>query len=155
MSNLLIMYTSQTNAESHTDGYVVPALAVNDGFKQTHSTLVNSGRNTQGKVIGQRTMDRDLVKLELKWNFLLNSQWRDILSKISSSSGRTGGIGEGFYIWIRYYDSQLGYFITREFYPSDRTASVYSINPTTGRPNSWVGCSMNFIDTGNSEEYTD
>jgi len=155
MADLLTMYGSAEEAEGRLNALVLPTPSYNEGLKQTVSTLVNSGRTSEGKVIGQRVLQRDLVKLEVKWNWLLNSQWKNILSTIYTSTGRGSVLTKGFYIWIRYYDMQLGYFITREFYPSDRSAVPFSINKDTGYPNSWVNCTINFIDTGNPTEYID
>ena len=155
MANLLTMYGSEADAEGKLHPFVLPTPSYTDGLKQTVSTIVNSGRTSEGKVIGQRVMDRDLVKLEVKWNWLLNSQWRDVLNAIYSSTGRGTNLTKGFYVWIRYYDMQLGHYITREFYPSDRSATPFSINPATGYPNSWINCTINFIDTGNPTEYID
>jgi len=155
MSEILKMYASESDASLHTNPYVLPSPAYEGGLNQTHSTLVTSGRNSQGTVIGQRTMDRDLVKLTLKWSVLLNSDWQGMLSEIASAVGRTDGTGEGFYVWIRYYDAQANKFLTREFYPSDRTATVFMVDKTTGKPTLWKDCSINFIDTGNSKEYED
>ena len=143
------LYMSQTDAANDTNGMTLPTPAYGSG-QQVVSTIVKSGRTASGRVKTRRVMDRNLVKLNFSWPYLKASQWRDILSAIETS---TATYGTGFYVWIRYYDMETATFKTREFYPSDRTANPFRINPDTKEVKSWINCSINFIDTGNPNEY--
>lgn len=153
MSNAIIAYLNAEDASLGTNGIQLPSPSYSGGLKVTHSTLVDSGRSATGRVIGQKVMNRDLVKLSVSWSWLLNSQWNYILDVVYNSEARTGTYNQGFYIWLNYYDPQYNARITREFYPSDRNATVFSLDKDTGQPTAWTNCSIKFIDTGNSEEY--
>lgn len=149
MASMYTVYMSEADASTGTNGFELPTPAYGSG-QQISSTLVKSGRSASGRVKTKRVMDRNLVKLTLSWPYLTYIQWRDILSTIESSSST---YGSGFYVWIKYFDMESGLFKTREFYPSDRTAQPFRIDPTTKVVKSWINCSVNFIDTGNPTEY--
>jgi len=144
------VYMSEADASAGTNGFELPTPSYGSG-QQISSTLVKSGRSANGRVKTKRVMDRNLVKLTLNWAYLTANQWRDILSTIEDSTS-TFGAG-GFYVWIRYFDMEEAVFKTREFYPSDRTAQPFRIDPVTKAVKSWINCSLNFIDTGNPTEY--
>ena len=141
MANFLTMYTSQSDAESGINALAMPTPSYSSA-KQTASTLVNSGRSAlNGQLYAQRVSERDLAKIEIKWEYLTAIQWSGILTKID-------GGNEGFYVWIKYFDMKANDWVCREFYPSDRTATPFRIDSTTKATLSWLGCKINFIDTG-------
>lgn len=150
MASMYTVYMSEADASAGTNGFELPTPSYGSG-QQISSTLVKSGRSANGRVKTKRVMDRNLVKLTLNWAYLTANQWRDILSTIEDSTS-TFGAG-GFYVWIRYFDMEEAVFKTREFYPSDRTARPFRIDPVTKAVKSWINCSLNFIDTGNPTEY--
>jgi hypothetical protein len=150
MASMYTVYMSEADASAGTNGFELPTPSYGSG-QQISSTLVKSGRSANGRVKTKRVMDRNLVKLTLNWAYLTANQWRDILSTIEDSTS-TFGAG-GFYVWIRYFDMEEAVFKTREFYPSDRTAQPFRIDPVTKAVKSWINCSLNFIDTGNPTEY--
>lgn len=65
----------------------IPALVTVNGvdlpepssYEATTSTIVDSGRNVQGKVVGS-VVRHDVAKVSLKWNYLTAQQWAAILS---------------------------------------------------------------------------
>lgn len=150
MASMYTVYMSEADASAGTNGFELPTPSYGSG-QQISSTLVKSGRSANGRVKTKRVMDRNLVKLTLNWAYLTANQWRDILSTIEDSTS-TFGAG-GFYVWIRYFDMEEAVFKTREFYPSDRTAQPFRIDPVTKAVKSLINCSLNFIDTGNPTEY--
>lgn len=144
MSNFLTIYPTKNDAELGTNPVVMPTPSYSSA-KQTASTIVNSGRSAMdGKIIGQRIMSRDLVKLELGWAYLTASQWSDILKEILKGRG-------GFYVYIKYFDMTENDWRCLEFYPSDRTATPFKLDPTSKEILSWLDCKINFIDTGGEE----
>ena len=145
MATFLTMYKDKNDAQNNANALPLPAPSYSSA-KQTASTMVNSGRSSDGVVYAQRVLDRDLAKIEITWKYLTASQWSGILSKILTGS-------ENFYVWIRYFDMQAGAFKCRQFYPGDRTATPFRLNQTTKEVMSWLDCTVNFIDTGAEELY--
>lgn len=146
MANVLTMYASKSDAQAGINSLALPVPSYQSA-KQTASTMVNSGRSAlNGQLYAQRVNDRDFSKIEIVWKFLTATQWASVLQKIESGE-------EGFYVWIKYFDMKSNDWICRQFYPSDRTATPFVVDPETGAVTSWFDCSVNFIDTG-AEEIT-
>lgn len=144
MATFLTMYADKADAEGNINALAIPTPSYGSA-KQTSSTLVNSGRSAfNGELYAQRVGERDLVKIELQWKYLTASQWSSILSKIGSGE-------HGFYVWIKFFDMTTGTWRCMKFYPGDRTATPFKLDPDTKAVTSWVDCSINFIDTGAQE----
>lgn len=144
MANFITMYKSEDDARNNINALAVPDPAYKSA-KQTASTLVNSGRSSHnGKVYAQRVGDRDFSKLDLTWSYLTATQWSNVLGKILNGD-------ESFYVWIKYFDMQKNDWSIREFYPSDRTATPFTVDSTTKKVLSWIDCSVSFVDTGEDE----
>ena len=47
-------------------------------YSATTSTIVNSGRNVQGKVVGS-VVRHDVAKVALKWKYLTAKQWASVI----------------------------------------------------------------------------
>ena len=97
MATFLTMYKDKNDARNNANALLLPAPSYSSA-KQTASTMVNSGRSSDGVVYAQRVLDRDLAKIEVSWKYLTASQWSAILSKILT--------GTDFYVWIKYFDMQ-------------------------------------------------
>jgi len=151
-SGYYILYTNQTDARDATNGYIMPNPSYASGGV-TISTLVNSGRSASGRLKTSLVMNRNLSKLTMKWAYLPADEWAKILGKVRLSTTSTD-YGNGFYVWIKYYDMEYGLFKTREFYPSDRTATIFTMDDELKKPKDYIDCTCNFIDTGNPTEYT-
>ena len=65
------------------DGYGLPEPS---SYSGNTSTLVDSSRNAQGKMIGSVIRD-DVAKVELSWKYLTIKQWSDIQSLFKNSAG--------------------------------------------------------------------
>lgn len=144
MANFLTMYASESDAESNINALALPTPSYSSA-KQTVSTLVNSGRSAyNGQLYAQRVGDRDLAKIEITWKYLTATQWSDVLSKIESGE-------EGFYVYIKYFDMKANTWKIRQFYPSDRTATPFTIDHDTKEILSWLDCAVSFVDTGADE----
>ena len=59
--------------------FEVPAPST---YSATTATLVDSGRNVQGYVIGAVVRD-DIAKVEMSWNFISAADWAALLSQFS------------------------------------------------------------------------
>lgn len=82
-------------------------------YKMTSSTLVDSGRNTEGFVVAQ-TVREGIRKVEISWNFLSLSEFSTIAKLFES--GHTGGSApsDKFSCYIKYFDTVIGDFINSE-----------------------------------------
>lgn len=117
------------------NGYNLPSPKY--GFTYTISTVVNSGRNTDGAVIGQR-VGRDLYKLDnLSWVGLPIETRREILRAL-----------EPFYVDCTFEDYRTGQPITIKMYPSDRKGKPLFSNAITHMVEKDESLSFNLIDCG-------
>lgn len=117
------------------NGYDVPCPAV--GFEYTVSTLVNSGRNVNGAVIGQ-VIGRPLYKFNnLRWVGLSPEERRKILQAI-----------EPFYVQVTFEDVLSGGNKTITMYPSDRQIKPLFVNKETHEVTQDEVLSFNLIDCG-------
>ncbi len=138
--NELIQVDNQIRVLTGNSGYVkvgntaLPPLAVDSG-PQTIATVVNSGRNANAVVVGQK-IGRDQSKIELKWSYLTANQWSEILTLFENS----------FFNDVTYFDMQKNKKITRKMYVNDRKARPFKM--ADGNPSAWLECSLNLIDTG-------
>lgn len=148
MANFLTMYWSAEDAITNTNALAVPTPSYSSA-KQTSSTLVNSGRSAfNGQVYAQRVSETNLTKIEIVWKYLTATQWSDVQQKILNNPNEEA---YGFYIWIKYFDMETATFRCKKFYPSDRTATPFKLDPVTKAVTGWLDCSINFIDTGATE----
>ena len=117
------------------NGNVIP-LPSPDAAKQTTITVVDSARNANAVVIGQK-IGRDQSKIEYRVPFLTGAEWSRILSIFDNS----------FVNSVTYFDQQKGKKITRDMYVNDRTAEPYAIDEN-GNVTVWKDCAFNLIDMG-------
>lgn len=104
------------------------------------STLVNSARNSNAVVVGQR-VGRDQQKIDgLVWFHLTAQQWSEILKELAS-----------FFVTVTYPDMVVNAWTSRKMYPGDRTAIPLHIDPSTGLPSDYKNCKVNLIDCGEDE----
>ena len=116
------------------------ALPTPSSYVGLTSTLVDSGRNTEGVMIGA-VIREDVGKVELMWNFLTVTQWAAILQKFSST------FGGAFSQKVTFYDQVRADWITREMYVGDRTsAGSIQLDPITGAPKGWTGPKLSLIE---------
>ena len=113
----------------------LPPLSVDSG-KMTIATNVNSGRNSNAVVVGQK-IGRDQSKIECNWSYLSQRQWKEILDIFERS----------FFNNVTYFDMQKGEFITRKMYVGDRSARPFKLNASK-EPTAFLECQLNLIDTG-------
>lgn len=118
------------------NGMKFPYPDYNSGL-QTTATLVNSGRNANGVMVGQQ-IGRTQSKVEMTWAVLDAATWASMLQIFRTH----------FIVSVSYYDMEAGGIITRKMYVSDRTAQPLAVNPSTG---AWITaqkCKLDLIDTG-------
>ena len=106
------------------------------GLEIMVATLVDSARNVNGTVVGQK-IGRDQYKLNsLVWPWLSAEQWSSILK-----------LFDNFYVTVRFPDPVNNAWKTMKMYPGDRSAEPYWIDDK-GLPTYYTNCKVNIIDVG-------
>lgn len=107
------------------------------GLSLITTTAVDSARNANAQVVGQK-IGRDQYKLNaLSWPWLQADQWASILQQFSS-----------FFATVTFPDQVTAGWITLKMYPGDRSGQPYWIDPSTKLPLTYTNCKVNIIDTG-------
>ena len=104
-------------------------------YNATTSTIVDSGRNIQGRVVGA-VVRHDVAKIELSWKYLTAQQWASILSLFTRS----------FYNDVRFLNQATNTWQTRTMYVSDRNAAGWRRNPQTGEMMGYTGCQLSLVE---------
>lgn len=117
------------------NGMVLPTPSVGYG-NQTHTRLVDSGRNANGVVIGS-VIGRTQSKVVMGWNYLPKDTWETIAKLLEKE----------LFVTLEYYDFALGKRIIRKMYHGDFSAEPFRTDGN-GVPIAYIKCTVNFIDTG-------
>jgi len=116
------------------NGYELPPPK--RGVSVIVTTVVDSGRDSNGAVVGQR-VGRDQYKIDgLEWPWLSAEEWGKILSAMS-----------GFFFNVTFVDPVSNSKKTVKMYCGDRTATPYWIDDN-GNPTWYKDCKVNLVDTG-------
>lgn len=113
-------------------GYKLPEPST---YNATTSTIVDSARNVQGKVVGA-VVRSDVAKIEMSWKYLTAQQWANILSLFTSS----------FYNDVRFLNQTTNSYTTRTMYVSDRSAAMWRRDPQTGEVMGYTGASLSLVE---------
>lgn len=121
----------------------IPALVTVNGvelpepssYEGTTSTIVDSGRNVQGKVVGA-VVRNDVAKVTMSWNYLTAKQWATILSLFTAN----------LYCSVRFYNQVTAGYTTRQMYVSDRTAEMWRRSPNNGSIMGWTGAKLSLVE---------
>ena len=113
-------------------GYDLPEPS---SYNALTSTIVDSGRNVEGKVVGS-VVRHDVAKIELSWKYLTAQQWADILSLFTTS----------FYNDVRFINQATNNYDVRTMYVSDRNAGMWRRHPETGAVMGYTGCSLSLVE---------
>lgn len=113
-------------------GYNLPEPS---SYSATTSTIVDSARNVQGKVVGS-VVRHDVAKIELSWKYLTAQQWANVLSLFTHS----------FYNDVRFLNQATNTYDVRTMYVSDRTAGVWRRHPETGKVMGYTNCSLSLVE---------
>ena len=108
------------------------------GLEMLTATIVDSARNANGVVIGQK-VGRDQQKLNsLHWAYMDAETWSRLLQEFDDT----------FFVTVTYPDMVRNRWTTRKMYPGDRTAKPFHLDPNTGFPLDYIDCKVNLIDCG-------
>lgn len=111
------------------------ALPEPSEYSGNTSTIVDSGRNVQGVVIGS-VVRHDVAKVELKWRYLTAQQWASVLSLFTAN----------FYNEVTFFNQATADYTTRQMYVSDRSAGMWRRHPSTGAVMGWTNCSLSLVE---------
>ncbi len=115
--------------------YDFPAPSAYSG---TTTTIVDSGRNTKGYVVGA-VIREDVGKVELKYNFISVSTWAELLSKFSSKRGGA------FINSVTFFCQDSGTWETRDMYISDRQANLF-LRDEAGNIRGYTDASLSLVE---------
>ena len=118
------------------ENYELPEPSTYSGLT---STLVDTGRNSEGRLIGTVVRD-DVSKVEMTWKYLTVEQWARIHKCFRRNSGGK------FINLVQFFDQSVGGWVTKEMYVSDLKAGMWRRNPDTGDVMGWTDCSLNLIE---------
>ena len=117
-------------------GYDFPEPSTYSG---NTSTLVDSSRNVQGRMVGSVIRD-DVAKIEISWRYLTVKQWADIQKCFRQSAGGK------FINNVTFFDQSVGGWVTKEMYVNDRKAGMWRRSPENGDILGWTDCSLALIE---------
>lgn len=104
-------------------------------YTATTSTIVDSARNVQGRVVGA-VVRHDVAKIELSWKYLSAYQWATVLSLFTNS----------FYNEVTFLNQTTNDYSTRTMYVSDRNAGMWRRDPQTGDIMGYTNCSLSLVE---------
>lgn len=111
------------------------ALPEPSTYNATTSTIVDSARNVQGKVVGA-VVRSDVAKIELTWRYLTADQWGKILTLFSKN----------FYCDVKFFNQTSASYTTRTMYVSDRQAGMWRRDPNTGDVLGFTNCALSLVE---------
>lgn len=107
-------------------------------YSATTSTIVDSGRNVKGYVIGAVIRD-DIAKIECSWNYISAQDWANILAQFSPARGGS------FYNDVTFFLQDTNSWVTREMYVSDRQAQVF-LRDKAGNIRGYQGATLSLVE---------
>lgn len=107
-------------------------------YSATTSTIVDSGRNVEGYVIGAVIRD-GVARVDLGWNFITAEDWASIMAKFNQSQGGS------FYNNVTFFLQDTNSWVTREMYVGDRNSSVF-LRRKDGSIRGYTGASLALIE---------
>lgn len=113
-------------------GYNLPEPS---SYNAITSTIVDSGRNVEGKVVGS-VVRHDVAKIELSWKYLTARQWANILSLFTNS----------FFNDVRFMNQATNNYDVRTMYVSDRNAGMWRRHPETGEIMGYTNCTLSLVE---------
>ena len=107
-------------------------------YSANTSTLVDSGRNVEGYMIGSVIRD-DISKIEISWKYLTVAQWARIQQCFRQGSGGK------FINEVVFFDQSVGDWVKKDMYVNDRKSGLWRRSPETGDVLGWTDCSLSLI----------
>ena len=118
------------------NGHAIPDPSV---YNATTATVVDSGRNAEGRMIGAVVRD-SMAKIECTWKYLPAGKWAEILRLFNVS------LGGSFINSVTFYNQDTADWETREMYVSDKTAGMYYRHPETDEIRGFTQCRLALVE---------
>lgn len=135
MANIRLSNGIMAQAMVSISDYAVPEPST---YSSQTSTIVDSGRNAKGVMIGSIVRE-DIAKISLTWKFISVQDWATLLSKFSTIQGGS------FINDVTFFLQDTGTWETRKMYVSDRKANVY-LRDEQGNIKGYTNVSLNLIE---------
>jgi hypothetical protein len=117
----------------------IPEPAFDSG-NTTFSTLVNAGRNAEGKFVGQVIGD-DKMKIEMNWSVLEPAQFMELLRVFDRRYG--GKFVNDFVV----YDPRSMSYVQKKIYVGDRQGRPMMVwKPGSSHPKYWGDIKVDLIE---------
>ena len=117
-------------------GYEVPTPST---YLGNTADLVDSGRNTQGVVVGG-VIRHDVAKVEATWRYLTVQEWANILQCFNPKYGGS------FYNDVTFFNQVSATWETRRMYVGDRTSAGLIQLDKEGNPQGWQNPKLSLIE---------
>lgn len=101
--------------------------------------IVDSGRNTQGVVVGA-VIRHDVAKVTATYKYLTVEQWSNILKCFDPK------FGGSFYNQVTFYNQVSNDWETRTMYVGDRTSSGMIYLGKDGMPQGWLNPKLSLVE---------
>ena len=111
------------------------ALPEPSTYNATTSTIVDSGRNVAGKVVGA-VVRHDVAKIELTWRYLTAAQWAAVIKPFTTD----------FKCKVKFFNQATASYTERTMYVSDRTAGMFRRDPQTGAVLGFTSCALSLVE---------
>lgn len=135
MANIQLSNGVIAQAMVSIDNYAFPEPST---YNSQTSTIVDSGRNAKGQMIGS-VIREDIAKISLTWKFISVQDWANLLAKFSTAQGGS------FINPVTFFLQDTGTWVTRYMYVSDRKANVY-LRDAQGNIKGYTNVSLNLIE---------
>lgn len=103
------------------------------------ATIVDSGRNTDGVVIGSVIRD-NVASVEIGWRYLTAAQWARVLQCFTIAQGGA------FSNTVTFYDQAVAGWVTKTMYVSDRDSGMWRRDPSSGEILGWTDCKLSLVE---------
>ncbi len=107
-------------------------------YSATTSTVVDSARNVEGKMIGA-VIRSGIVKAEMTWKYITAEKWAEILNLFEPSKGGS------FINDVTLYLQDINDWETHSLYVSDRTAKMF-LRRKDGSVRGWLDARIALIE---------
>lgn len=127
-------------ATSHNGDFKDLPIPKKDGCKFEINTIVDSGRDANGNLIGN-VVGQDKIKINIEYPPLTDEELHSVLKIFDREQSGS------FTIYVKFYDPRKRRKVIKQMYVGNRTFSPFLVgNPQVGIPMRWTGVVCNLIE---------
>lgn len=116
------------------DNYTPPCPS---SYDATIATMVDSGRNVNGYVVGGVVRD-GVASISIGYSYITIEDWANLLQQFEPT------YGGAFYRRITFFNPITGKKETRTFYVSDRNSGMFVFKE--GKPQGWTNATLSLVE---------